>query len=74
MTKDARDIIQYLREAIAKAENDDDCPPVQITEMAASNIISELEYFIQRHEQSEKDIQALIRECDRLSDELADKD
>lgn len=70
MTKDARDLIEYMKQAMSADR--DEYPNVVITEGAASNIVNELEFLLQRLEQANRDIQTLIAECDRLTDEIAD--
>ena len=68
MSRDAKDLIAYLEKA--RREERDDIAGVIITQNAAFNLISELEFLMQRLQEAEAFIAELIAERDKLQDEL----
>lgn len=71
MSRDAHDIIAYLQQAMSKY--DEEAGGVVITEMAASNIIAELQGLMTDLAQARIDISELLGENRRLEDALDDK-
>lgn len=72
MSRDAHDIIAYLQQAMRNEQ--EDVSGVVITEMAASNIIAELQSLMTDIAQARIDIGELLTENRRLEEALDDKD